>query len=103
MGFEETKTLTGRLGIWAHHLEKQRLYGLPHRLVSDLSEAKAEIERLRGALTHLRLTAALLLQNAEGCAVNHYGEDFQTHGMPGWLADCKRDIDAAVAALSQEP
>lgn len=63
-------------------------------------EAATEIERLRALLWKLRSTAALLAQNAEGCAVNHYGKDFQIHGMPGWLADCKRDIEAALTAIN---
>lgn len=64
------------------------------------SAVKAENERLRAMLERLRKSAALLQQNAEGCAVNHYGEDFSLFGMPGWLADTRSDIEAAIAALS---
>lgn len=47
------------------------------------------------------LTAAkLLYANAEGCAVNHYSDDFAIHGLPGWLADCAADIQAAEQALA---
>lgn len=46
---------------------------------------------------HLIVAAKLLYANAEECAVNHYGEDFATHGLPGWLADCAVDITAAEA------
>lgn len=63
---------------------------------ANLYEAeRAENERLREALERLRKTAALLQQNAEGCAANHYGEDFQIHGMPGWLTDTAADIARA--------
>ncbi|WEK42936.1 MAG: hypothetical protein P0Y64_16585 [Candidatus Sphingomonas colombiensis] len=37
---------------------------------------------------------ALLQQNSEGCAQNHYGEDFALFGMPGWLAGTRRDLNA---------
>ncbi len=49
----------------------------------------------------LRQEAAMLLQNAMACAVNHYGEDFAQHGMPGWLADSQARIQSASAALSR--
>lgn len=45
--FEAVDTLTGRLGLWAQMMRNQVMKGLPIRLESDLSEAKAEIERLR--------------------------------------------------------
>jgi hypothetical protein len=55
---------------------------------------------LREALEKLLLTSRVLLQNAEGCAANHYGADMETHGPPGWLADCANDIESAHAVLS---
>lgn len=61
-----------------------------------LSEAE-EAARLREGLSRLLTTAKLLYANAEGCAVNHYGEDFSIHGLPGWLADCQADIEHARA------
>lgn len=48
----------------------------------------------------LLLAAKLLYQNAEGCAVNHHEVDFKAFGLPGWLADCKRDIENAEASLA---
>lgn len=51
------------------------------------------------AVRKLILSAKLLQQNAEGCAVNHHGHDHELHGLPGWLADTQRDIEAAAAAL----
>ena len=66
---------------------------------SRAAKAEAEVLRLRDALEDLRKSAALLQQNAEGCAVNHYGEDFAIHGLPGWLADTQASISRA-AALS---
>ena len=65
----------------------------------DGPDAAERIEQLEAALRSLRLTACVLLQNAEGCAVNHYGEDFQLHGEPGWLRDCRLEIEKAEALL----
>lgn len=59
----------------------------------------ARIAELEAALRSLRHTARVLLQNAEGCAVNHYGEDFSLHGEPGWLRDCRSTIEAAEAVI----
>lgn len=66
-------------------------------------EAAKERDQLESALKRLITTAALLQANSEGCAVNHYGEDFSLHGMPGWLADCQKDIDTARIAVGQIP
>lgn len=60
---------------------------------------QSEVERAREALGRLIRTASLLQQNSEGCAGNHYGEDIDIHGLPGWLLDTKRDIEIARAAL----
>lgn len=62
-------------------------------------EAK-RIAVLEKAMEALRKTAVLLLQNAQGCAVNHYGGDFEMHGLPGWLCDARTEIEAATAVLS---
>lgn len=55
-----------------------------------------------GVNARLLTTAKLLYANAVGCAQIHYGEDYNLHGMPGWLSDCRADIEAAeaIAALS---
>lgn len=55
------------------------------------------------ALRKLLLAAKVLRQNAEGCAVNHYGADFELHGLPGWLAGAQRDIENGEAALASLP
>lgn len=57
--------------------------------LSALRERMAEAEKV---IERLGTTAALLQANAEGCAVNHHGEDFHLHGMPGWLSDTAKDI-----------
>lgn len=63
----------------------------------------------REAFSRLITSAKMLLQNAVGCAVNHYGEDYSTHGEPGWIADCRADIVRAAdvmqsrAALTPPP
>lgn len=57
----------------------------------------------REEMKKLLISAKLLQQNSEGCAANHYGNDCRDFGMPGWLADTKKDIEAAEAALSPVP
>lgn len=68
----------------------------------DAPAVAEELVALRAVLEDLRKSAALLQQNAEGCAVNHYGADFAVHGMPGWLADTAASIARATAALTPE-
>jgi hypothetical protein len=53
----------------------------------------------RDAFSRLITSAKMLLQNAVGCAVNHYGEDYSTHGEPGWIADCRADIVRAAGVM----
>lgn len=61
------------------------------------------ITQLEDAIRSLRLTARILLQNSEGCAIHHHGEDYYLHGEPGWLADSRKSIEAAEAALRNSP
>jgi len=56
-----------------------------------------EVERL----ACIRTSMALLQQNSEGCALNHYGDDATLHGMPGWLIDTKADLDAFTDILAR--
>ena len=58
-------------------------------------------QRLEAAAEVLRKEAAILLQNAEGCAVSHYGHDPELHGMPSWLADSRHRIEEAARALQE--
>lgn len=67
---------------------------------ADLSALARERDQAREALANLRLTARVLLQNAEGCAANHYGADFEQHGPPGWLADCENAIKSAETVIA---
>lgn len=64
-------------------------------------DQRVDPDAVKSVLRELRLTARVLLQNAEGCAVNHYGEDFNLHGEPGWLRDCRRSIEKAEAVLAK--
>lgn len=73
---------------------------LARQLVDDRSDALVRIAELEAALKDLRFTSAVLLQNAEGCAVNHYGEDYQLHGEPGWLRDCRASIERAAKLIN---
>tara|TARA_R100001132_G_C3272385_1_gene94387 strand:- start:2658 stop:3029 length:372 start_codon:yes stop_codon:yes gene_type:complete len=67
-----------------------------HRLAST---AQPEVKALVEALERLRKSAALLQQNAEGCAMDHYGAQIE-HGLPGWLVDTANDIAVARKALA---
>ncbi|EQB03876.1 hypothetical protein [Sphingobium sp. HDIP04] len=58
------------------------------------------LDGVRAAADTLRKEAFLLLQNSEGCALNHYGHDAELFGMPGWLVDSRARIEAAAKALS---
>jgi hypothetical protein len=72
-------------------------------VVGNISESNIKrIAALETAMERLIKTTVLLKQNSEGCAVNHYGDDYATHGMPAWLADCESEIKAARAVLSKE-
>ena len=53
----------------------------------------------RESIARLLTAAKLLQQNAIGCATNHHGHDCELNGLPGWLADTKKDIDAAEDAI----
>jgi hypothetical protein len=64
--------------------------------------AEARNKVLEEAVEVLRKEATMLCQNAMACAVNHYGEDFAQHGMPGWLADSQIRIQSAAQALGGE-
>lgn len=72
-------------------------------LEAERDAARAEVDRLKAALGQLLVAARLLYANAEGCVVNHYAKDFATHGLPGWLTDCRTDIEAARAATKEAP
>lgn len=56
-------------------------------------------DRELAILRRLLSSAKILHQNAQGCAVNHYGHDFDLHGTPGWLIDTEADIKNATALL----
>lgn len=45
-------------------------------------------------------TAKLLYAQCVGCVIQHHRLDFYEHGLPGWLADCEKEIIAAEASLS---
>lgn len=53
------------------------------------------------ALEVLHNSAVTLYRNAEGCAVNHYGDDYAIHGLPGYLTDAAADTEAARAAIAR--
>jgi hypothetical protein len=55
------------------------------------------------ALRKLLVTTKLLQENSVRCVDFHHGWDLESNGLPGWLADCKKDIEAAEAALSPAP
>lgn len=94
----EPKNLDDALG--RAHLTMSQFGTKADLLQARLWAADAKLAKAVEALEKLRKSAALLQQNAEGCAVNHYGDDFHIHGMPCWLTDTAADI-AAVARFSQ--
>ena len=70
-------------------------------LADALEKALSQPSPVQGeAVEIVRREASLLLQQAEGCAANHYGEDFALHGMPGWLADTRANLEKALTALA---
>lgn len=78
-------------------------YELAPEQLDAVWEAKAiafKVPALVEALRDLRSHAVTLLQNSEGCAVNHYGEDFSLFGMPGWLADARAAVERATDAIA---
>lgn len=70
-------------------------------LINALPALLARIAALEDALRTATKTANLLYANAVGCATNHYGEDIHQHGLPGWLADCAKDIEDTTKALGK--
>lgn len=91
-GADEIERLRGRSANPADHRYWKGRYR---------DEAK-KVDSLVAALADLRKSAALLLQNSIGCAANHYGDDYQIHGLPGWLADCEASIEAAAELIPKE-
>jgi hypothetical protein len=71
--FEETKTLTGRLALWADGCRGQSMMGLPRRLESDLSEAKARIEQLEAEAEKTRRLSLELYTATTGPALRRAG------------------------------
>lgn len=87
-------------GLRATHLSPVGLYC--HEAAEAITQLQAKIERLEGAAKTLGTEAALLLQNSEGCAQNHYGNDCEQFGMPQWLVDSRARIEAARNSLSDK-
>ena len=76
---------------------------LTARIQSDaekIATLEAQIKTLREAGETLRQEATMHCQNSMACAVNHYGEDFSVHGMPGWIATSQDRIEQATQALA---
>lgn len=74
------------------------------KIAALITKQAEQLNRADGLVAALRAqgrVARLLYANAEGCVVNHYGHDFEEHGMPGWLSDCARDIQIARKALAE--
>lgn len=70
-------------------------------LRATIAALRERVKELEGVGETLRKEAHLLLQNSEGCALNHYGDDGHLHGMPGWLMDSRQRIEAAAQALKE--
>jgi hypothetical protein len=74
--------------------------GFDHCVDAELEALASSAPAPVGWQARLLTAAKMLYANAEGCAVNHYAGDFEQQGLPGWLNDCKADIETADAALS---
>lgn len=62
-------------------------------IATRAEQAKPEETRgLLEALISMVREASMLLQNAEGCAANHYGNDIELHGEPQWTTDSRARI-----------
>lgn len=48
--------------------------------------------------SRLLTTAKMLYANSLRCAELHHGLDVELNGLPGWLADCKADIEVFTAS-----
>lgn len=70
-------------------------------LAEDLPSDASGNDELVETLTNLRRWAVVLHQNSVGCAINHYGADFEAEGMPGWLVDAQAAIKQADAAIAR--
>jgi hypothetical protein len=68
-----------------------------------IAALEEENARLREAANILRTEAVLHFNNSVGCATNHYGEDFEAHGLPSWIKDSANRIERATTALEQKP
>lgn len=82
-------------GVWNMLIARVPLSATPAPAVDAVPAG--EVERL----ARIRTSMALLQQNSEGCAQNHYGDDAAVHGMPGWLVDTKADLDAFTKILAR--
>ena len=61
--------------------------------------ALRRVEALEAGLRSVIHEGELLLQNAEGCALNHYGHDVELFGMPGWITTCRERLTEARALM----
>ncbi len=81
-------------------LKAEVAFLLPFRYRAEAAEAR--VAELEAGIARLSRAARMLQQNSEGCAINHYGDDFALFGKPGWLADTEADIAAVDALLNQD-
>jgi len=63
--------------------------------------ALRRVEALEAGLRSVIHEGELLLQNAEGCALNHHGHDVELFGMPGWMATCSDRLTEARALMEK--
>ena len=97
--FERLKDLLKDHGIWKQGADIIANASTTGDLGNDywqqLNMMRHRAERAEEALRGLRLTARVLLQNAEGCVEQHHGATSE----PGWLRDSRLKIEAAEAVL----
>lgn len=106
-----TRTDATPVGYLVHHKSWPDEYSAIRLTAADKAAGHTEtplythppatdVAALVEAAKVLRNDAVMLLNNAEGCAVSHYGFDAETRGMPQWLTDCRTRIVDAFAALA---
>lgn len=82
---------------WGAIIEQHKAHTaeLENTILPDHGGADAVVK-----LKRLLTAAKILQQNAVACATNHYGHDCELNGLPGWLNDTQKDIEASEVAAN---
>lgn len=102
-------------GPWLSDLDEVRMPGgalIAKTIGNDLDDAEfialsrtvipallSALDRKDEVIRELVATAETLQEQAVGCAVNHYGDDYEIHGLPSYLLDTAASITRAKGEL----